>query len=434
MNNKNNIFLNFQDKDILIQIKENIVSSRKSRKTSKEQASKLLNININLITHLENGNLKEIEYNVFNLGHIRSYLKWLNIDSKIFFDNIEKNQTKITTTKTKNKNNIFNKINIFMKFKFSNLLITILCLITCVSIIIIWKNFSSKNILTKNIDNHINDNNHKIKNNTDLEINVEQVITNKNEKKKEVKIIKKQEIIDQKKDFDSSELSTEENLYIETSLIEEKINKGESLISKLLAVGGKHINIIKAMTILEKHMDPNVIKAGSSIIIALGNDNEIIRGFYIENNKNKGFLVKLNNQNNFIVEKHKEKEAKIILVKMIKSNLIKRKKIVDNNFNQVIINNDKQEITKNIKLIKIIAINDSWIEIQNNKTNTILSKIIKKDEEIELSYEKGLKLVTGNAGGIIIEINNKTIKNIGKNGEVKRNISLDYENLIKLLN
>ncbi len=432
MNNKNDNFLNFQNEDILIQIKENIISSRESRKTSKEQVSKLLNINLNLITHLENGNLKEIEYNVFNLGHIRSYLKWLNIDSKIFFDNVEKNQTKITTTK--NKNNIFNKINIFIKFKFSNLLITILCLITSVSIIIIWKNFSNKNILTKNTNNYINDSNHKIENNTDLDINVEQVITNKNEKKKEKIIIRKKEVIDEKKDFDSSELSTEENLYIETSLIEGKINKGETLISKLLAVGEKYININKALTSLEKHMDPNIIGAGSSIIIALGNNHEPIRGFYIAKNKDKGFLVQLNNQNNFIVEKHTEKEAKIILAKMVKSNLIKRKKIVDTNFNQVIINNDKQVITKNIKLIKIIALDDSWIEIQNNKTKTILSKIIKKDEEIELSYEKGLKLVTGNAGGIIIVINNKTIKNIGKNGEVKRDISLDYENLIKLLN
>ena len=287
MNNKNDIFLNFQDDKILEQLKESIVSSRESRKITKENVSKLLHIDLNLITHLENGDLKEIKYNVFNLGHIRTYLKWLNIDSNIFFDNIIKNKINISKERIKKNYNIFNKINIFIKFKFSNLIISILCICSCISIIMIWKNFSSKNIITKNSTNYINE-----------------------------KIIK--------------------------------------------------------------------------------------------------YPIKSNNK---ITKNNRETKIQ-----------------ADPNFKKVIKNNDKPETSQNIKLIKIIALNDSWIEIQNNKTQTILSKIIKKNEEIELPYEKGLKLVTGNAGGIIIQINNKTIKNIGKNGEVKRNISLDYENLIKLLN
>ncbi len=148
------------------------------------------------------------------------------------------------------------------------------------------------------------------------------------EKKKEVKKIKKKEIIDQKKDFDSLKLSDEENLYLETNLIEGRIEKGDSLISRLLAAGEKHKSINKALKVLGEYMDPNLIRAGSSIIIALGNNHEPIRGFYIAKNKDKGFLVQLNNQNNFIVEKHTEKEAKIILAEMVKPNLIKRKKTI----------------------------------------------------------------------------------------------------------
>ena len=62
-----------------------------------------------------------------------------------------------------------------------------------------------------------------------------------------------------------------------------------------------------------------------------------------------------------------------------------------------------------------------------------MSKIIKKDSQINLPYKKDLILVTGNAGGIIIHIDNKVINNLGASGEVKRNISLNLENLIKFI-
>ena len=87
--------------------------------------------------------------------------------------------------------------------------------------------------------------------------------------------------------------------------------------------------------------------------------------------------------------------------------------------------------TEEIKFIYISANTDSWIEIQKNNLEILVSKVIKKDEKIKILYEKGLILVTGNAGGIIIQIKDKIINNIGKPGEVKRNISLNYDDLIK---
>jgi hypothetical protein len=90
--------------------------------------------------------------------------------------------------------------------------------------------------------------------------------------------------------------------------------------------------------------------------------------------------------------------------------------------------------TEEIKFIYISANTDSWIEIQKNNLEILISKVIKKNEKIKILYEKGLILVTGNAGGIIIQINDKIINNIGMPGEVKRNISLNYDDLIKFLN
>jgi cytoskeletal protein RodZ len=84
--------------------------------------------------------------------------------------------------------------------------------------------------------------------------------------------------------------------------------------------------------------------------------------------------------------------------------------------------------------IYIRAIEDTWIEIQRDNLEVLLTKIIKKDEELKILHEKDLILVTSNAGSIIIHINGKTINNIGVPGEVKRNISLNYDDLIKFLN
>ena len=69
--------------------------------------------------------------------------------------------------------------------------------------------------------------------------------------------------------------------------------------------------------------------------------------------------------------------------------------------------------------------------IQNKNGKIIISKILKKNENIKIDYDKELKLLTGNAGGINIEINNTVIKNLGKDGEVKRDISLNYIDLLK---
>ena len=88
---------------------------------------------------------------------------------------------------------------------------------------------------------------------------------------------------------------------------------------------------------------------------------------------------------------------------------------------------------KNIDFIYIEAIEDAWIEIQDKNTKVIVSKIIKKEEKIKLPYQKDLILVTGNAGGIIIKIDNNIINKIGESKEVKRNISLNLEDLIKYI-
>ncbi|MBH88174.1 MAG: hypothetical protein CMJ12_03340 [Pelagibacterales bacterium] len=96
-------------------------------------------------------------------------------------------------------------------------------------------------------------------------------------------------------------------------------------------------------------------------------------------------------------------------------------------------NKDIHTKPEEINFIFIEAKEDSWIEIQDINLKVLVSKIVKKNEIIKLPYQKDLILVTGNAGGIIIKVNNNTINALGKSGEVKRNISLNLENLIKYI-
>ena len=285
-------FLHIDDKEFLQGFIKNIIIARETKNFTQIESSKILNINIKIITHLENGDLNKLENNVFTLGHIKTYLKWLNIEYELFLRKLKLEEINLNKEEYK-KFNLLSKIitNLINKYGKKNIitLIILLSLIFSIIIISLWSIISNKNI--QYID----------QNNNDTSTN-----------------------------FNKIELIGEKNLEIK-----------------------------------------NVSK------------NEI--------NKNT-----LNNIE--IVEKNE---------------------------------NIEDEITKDITNLKIIAIEDSWIEIQDKHNEIIISKILKKNENIDISYEKELKLLTGNAGGINIEINNIIIKNLGKDGEIKRNISLNYIDLLK---
>ena len=156
--------------------------------------------------------------------------------------------------------------------------------------------------------------------------------------------------------------------------------------------------------------------------------NKLNEKYIIQDNKELIFEEKNENK-----EEEKNIQNKAESKTIIDENKEEAKPIIDENKS---INTSNEKITseiKNIDFIYIEASEDSWIEIQDKNTKVIVSKIIKKEEKIKLPYQKDLILVTGNAGGIIIKIDNNIINKIGESGEVKRNISLNLENLIKYI-
>jgi cytoskeleton protein RodZ len=75
--------------------------------------------------------------------------------------------------------------------------------------------------------------------------------------------------------------------------------------------------------------------------------------------------------------------------------------------------------------IVIRANRDSWIEIRDPKDNVLLQKVLRPGESYNVPDQKGLVMTTGNAGGIVIELDGRPLQSIGSLGVVKRGIKLD---------
>ena len=271
----------------LDEFKNNLKFAREDRGITIEQASKILNIHINVLENIENGEFDKLSNDVFTMGHIKTYLNWLGIDPKLISTERKKSNN-INLNKKKYKVILPNNL------KISKFYISLISLVSFFLIIIIYKNINtieSKTYIT--IDTK------KIK---------DEVLIDKIETKDKIETV----------EFDKKS---------------EAINEPNSLLDKEIEIEDISLNL-------------------------------------------------------------KEKSISFIYIK---------------------------------------AISESWVEIQRYNTEIFVSKILKKGEELKLPYEKDLILVTGNAGGIIIHINDKIINNIGLVGEVKRNISLNYDDLIKFL-
>ena len=103
------------------------------------------------------------------------------------------------------------------------------------------------------------------------------------------------------------------------------------------------------------------------------------------------------------------------------------------NQNTILINTNSAENKEknNSDLVAIKAINSSWIQIEHLDGSIYTSKILKKDEQIELLNKKNLLLATNNAGGLVISINGLELEKLGNIGDTQRNISLNPKDLIK---
>lgn len=75
--------------------------------------------------------------------------------------------------------------------------------------------------------------------------------------------------------------------------------------------------------------------------------------------------------------------------------------------------------------ILITANQPSWVEISRNNGRVLFTKVMEPGQTYLVPTEPGLKMVTGNAGGITLSIDGVALPSIGKPAEVVRDIALD---------
>ena len=355
---------------------KNIKDARERKKVSIEEASKTLHIEKNIIERLESGEFDKINIDVFILGHIRSYLKWIGIDPKLLTNN---NKTEdINLNKKNNKISLpfsskiikfyISKIALIslkiikfylskiplLSFKISKFYISIIAIIAITLFIIILIIFDNRNnieikkdsnnkkvvnyensITTDNNDNQTQEISQENYSNGEYDlgennIKSKEILENIKEEKileseeliqilKEEKILESEELIQilkEEKIIDSEELIQnlkEENKIDYNNINESIIVKGDTIIGLLKNLKWNIKDAMEAAEIFSTIYDPKKINAGMTIIFP---KNINIKSFAISINKETSVMIKIENKN-FKAEKLPLEKAREIISSLI---------------------------------------------------------------------------------------------------------------------
>ena len=86
---------------------------------------------------------------------------------------------------------------------------------------------------------------------------------------------------------------------------------------------------------------------------------------------------------------------------------------------------EAQAPAKRNNRIVLEIVDASWVEIRNASGAAILRQVLKPGDMYLVPDEPGLMMATGNAGGIKVTVDGKTIPPLGETGQIKRKIPLN---------
>jgi cytoskeleton protein RodZ len=81
--------------------------------------------------------------------------------------------------------------------------------------------------------------------------------------------------------------------------------------------------------------------------------------------------------------------------------------------------------------ITLHATLDSWVQVRDGQGDLLLTRVLRPGDSYRVPDQTGLTLVTGNAGGLRIEVDGTALAPIGRVGMVRRNIALDPQRLVE---
>ncbi len=80
--------------------------------------------------------------------------------------------------------------------------------------------------------------------------------------------------------------------------------------------------------------------------------------------------------------------------------------------------------------IVLHAVEDSWVQIRDRQDALLLTRVLRSGDTYYVPDQDGLTLLTGNAGGIAIEVDGVALAPLGSTGQVRRQIALDPARLL----
>ncbi len=76
------------------------------------------------------------------------------------------------------------------------------------------------------------------------------------------------------------------------------------------------------------------------------------------------------------------------------------------------------------------AVQDSWVQVRDRQDALLLTRVLRDGDTYYVPTQDGLTLLTGNAGGIVIEVDGVALAPLGPVGAVRRQIALDPTRLL----
>jgi cytoskeleton protein RodZ len=75
--------------------------------------------------------------------------------------------------------------------------------------------------------------------------------------------------------------------------------------------------------------------------------------------------------------------------------------------------------------IILIAEENTWVQVRDKEENVVLTQMLQAGDRYLVPNRTGLRLMTGNAGGLDISVDGDSVPAIGEHGESRRDVRLD---------
>ncbi len=80
--------------------------------------------------------------------------------------------------------------------------------------------------------------------------------------------------------------------------------------------------------------------------------------------------------------------------------------------------------------ITLKATADSWVQVRSADDNLLITRVLRAGDVYRVPNQEGLTLETGNAGGLEIAVDGRTVPSLGRPGDVLRGVALEPQALL----